>query len=90
MAGRYIWFSEISKAPYGYVMVAPYEAPDKRPIREVESRPPDDRLVEITQFADYDWDEQRTLNLSLPVMSMDSPMPGDYRTKEEMYQVLNT
>lgn len=69
--GKPILISEFSYPPYGYVMT-------------IDSKPPDDRLFEITHFAGYEYGELAELALDLPVLPVHTPFPGDYRTKEEI------
>jgi hypothetical protein len=66
-------FSEITYPPYGYVLSLKSLAPDKR-------------LYEITHFARYGYMDFRDIEMRPPVLPTDSPLPGDYRTKEQMYE----
>lgn len=63
--------NEITFPPYGYVLT-------------LNSNPPDQRLVEISRFADYSYYDRDTLHFDLPVLPTYLPVPGDYRTKEEI------
>jgi hypothetical protein len=66
--------SEITYPPFGYVMT-------------IDSPPTDDRLVEITHFARYEYDRATQVTLRLPTLPTHLPkLPGDYRTKEEIYR----
>ncbi len=65
--------SEITYPPFGYVMT-------------FNSKPPDERLYEITHFARYDIKEFQVMTLRLPVLPTYLAYPGDYRTKEEILQ----
>lgn len=63
---------EVTFPPYGYVMMVNGEdAPDKR-------------LVEITHFARYDFRAVEVAPLHLPVLPTHIPIPGDYRTQQEI------
>ncbi len=65
--------SEITYPPYGYVLT-------------LGTPPPDPRLVEITHFARFDYNEFAVLEMRLPVLPTHTFVPGDYRTKEEIYK----
>lgn len=64
-------FSEISFPPLGYVMC-------------IESDPPDDRLVDITFFAQYSYNEWNDVALNLPVLPVYTWVPGDFRSRDEV------
>lgn len=66
-----IVMSEITYPPFGYLLT-------------FNSAPPDNRLVEITHFADCRYDEFRVMTLKLPVLPTHLAYPGDYRTREEI------
>lgn len=63
--------SEMSYPPFGYVIT-------------VDSEPPDQRLIEITHFARYDYNEFAVIYLKPPLLQINTPYPADYRTKEEV------
>lgn len=63
--------SEINFPPYGYVMT-------------INSDPPDPKLIEITHFSRYDFNRFDTKAMRIPVLPTHSPLPGDYRSKEEI------
>jgi hypothetical protein len=65
--------SEISFPPFGYVMT-------------IDAPPPDRRLVEITHFARYGYNEFASMPLQLPVLPTHLWIPGDYRNKEEIIE----
>ena len=65
--------SEFSYPPFGYMMT-------------IDSDPPDNRLFEITHFAHYAYNEFKVMTLKLPVLPTHLAIPGDYRTKKEIYQ----
>jgi hypothetical protein len=52
----------------------------------LDSRPLDDRLFEITHFGRFGYNELAALPLQLPVLPTHTLIPGDYRTKEEIYR----
>lgn len=59
--------SEIAFPPYGYVMT-------------IDSPPPDERLVDITHFAFYRYDERAIVSLPLPLLETHLTwQSGDYR-----------
>jgi hypothetical protein len=66
--------SEISFPPFGYVLT-------------IDSPPPDPRLVEITHFARYKYDEWRDVWLRMPLLPVASWIPGDYRTLSEVVEI---
>jgi hypothetical protein len=68
---RYFNFSEITFPPFGYVMT-------------LGSEPPDPRLLEITFFSHYAYDDSRILELRPTVLPVETPLPGEYSTLEEI------
>ena len=64
-------FSELAFPPLGYVLT-------------FEAEPPDPRLIDISFFAKYHYDDFTTLNLRLPVLPVNSPYPADYRSPEDI------
>lgn len=64
-------FSAMNYFPYGYVMT-------------FDSSPPDTRLVEITHFSTYSYNEFKIMEIKLPVLATNSKFPLDYRTKEQI------
>ncbi len=71
--GKFSLLSEITYPPFGYVLT-------------INSEPPDNRPVEITHFARYDYNEFVVMPLQLPVLPTYLAIPGDYRTKEQIYK----
>ena len=71
--GKSTIISEITFPPFGYVMT-------------IDSEPPDQRLFEITHFARYSYSDFRVMTLQLPVLPTHVAIPGDYRTKAEIYR----
>lgn len=45
---------------------------------------PDGRLVNISSFSSYSYDDIRTFDLRLPVLPVHTAYPADYRTKREI------
>jgi hypothetical protein len=64
--------TEIAHPPYGYVLTLD------------GGRPLDRRLVEISHFASYEYDQEETVPLHLPVLPTHSMFGADYRTQEEI------
>jgi hypothetical protein len=63
-------FSEVTFPPLGFVLT-------------LNSSPPDDRLADVTYFADdFSYHEKRVLWLRLPVLPIYTFFPGDYRDRE--------
>ncbi|OJT16413.1 hypothetical protein BO221_50395 [Archangium sp. Cb G35] len=69
--GEDVSLSEISFAPFGYVMT-------------IDSPPPDERLCEITHFARYGAQEFTDVNLAIQALPIVTPMVGDYRSVKEV------
>jgi hypothetical protein len=63
--------SEIACIPLGYVM-------------SFGSKAPDYRLADISCFAKYRYDDYTSIPLRLPVLSVDSKFPADYRNREQI------
>ena len=63
--------SELSFPPLGYVLT-------------FDSELPDPRLVDISYFAKYRYDDLCSIELRLPVIPIDSPYPTDYRSRQEI------
>lgn len=68
-------FSEIASFPLGYVMT-------------INSPPPDSRLVDITFFSDYRFNDWKDVSLRLPVLPVYTAFPGDYRPREDIAALL--
>jgi len=62
-------FTEIAFPPFGYVL-------------SLDSAPPDPRLVDISFFANYRYNDWKDIALNIPVLPVYTPFPGDYRSKE--------
>ena len=65
--------SEIACIPLGYVMTFGSEAPDNQ-------------LVDISFFAKYRYDDYTPVALRLPILSVYSKFPVDYRNREQINQ----
>jgi hypothetical protein len=64
-------FSEISFPPFGYILAA-------------NSPPPDRRLVDISFFAQFGYNDWVDISLRLPVLPIYSWLPGDFRSRNEV------
>lgn len=64
-------FNEFSYPPWGYVLT-------------VGSVPPDERLVDITSFANFRYHDWKHISLSIPILPVFTPFPGDYRNREQV------
>jgi len=69
--GRVTALTEISYPPFGYVMT-------------LDTDPPDRRLLEISHFARYRYNDFRSMELKPPVLPTATYWPGDYRTRKEV------
>jgi hypothetical protein len=63
--------SELTFAPLGFVLV-------------LSSEQPDDRLVDISFFARYSYNDWTTLSLNLPSLPIYTYLPCDYRNRDEV------
>jgi hypothetical protein len=64
-------FAEIAFPPFGFVLTG-----DQKPIHPM--------LLDITFMGQYTYRLRQTLFLKLPVLPINTWLPGDYRTKEEI------
>lgn len=64
-------FSEVSFPPFGYLMC-------------IDSEPPDRRIVDISYFSEYGYNEYTDVTLRLPKLPVYTPIPGDYRGRDEV------
>lgn len=64
-------FSEFAFPPLGFILT-------------IDSYPPDNRLVDISYFARYDYNFFDIFHLKLPVLPTQFYLPGDFRTKEQI------
>jgi hypothetical protein len=67
-------FSEISFPPFGYILA-------------VDSPPIDSGLADITFFTESNATDWRDLHLRLPVRSVNSHFPGDFRARDEWEKI---
>lgn len=75
--GSHVLLSEITYPPFGYVMT--FENSDKR------NDPPDNRLIEISDFANYGYDEFDYREIKATSLETYFEFPGDYRSKNEIW-----
>lgn len=68
---EFITMCEIGYIPFGYLMT-------------INSRSPDARLFEITQFSKFNYNEFKIMILHPKVLPVHLALPGDYRTKKEI------
>jgi hypothetical protein len=68
--GSVIVSSEISFAPFGYVLTS-------------DSPPPDEGLTDITFFTQSGFQDYRDLHLMLPTRPVHGHFPADFRSREE-------
>lgn len=66
-------FSEISFVPFTYVMC-------------LDSTPPDKRLVDISFFANYGFNDWKDVQMRIPVLPIYTWIPGDYRSRETVLE----
>ena len=66
-------YSEISFPPFSYIL-------------SIESPPPEHEMLDITFFGNYGYDEFATLQLPIPMLSVYTPFPGDFRNREIVLQ----
>lgn len=68
-----IILSELAFPPFGFVMT-------------YNSSSPDDRLLDISHFAEYDYNHFDTFFLKTPILNTYLYLPGDYRTLDQIYK----
>lgn len=68
---RQCYFSEFTFPPLGYVMT-------------FDSFPPDNRLVDISDFSKFSFDESKEVILNPPLLDVYNWVPGDYRSRLEI------
>ena len=64
-------YSEISFPPWGYLMC-------------IDSPPPDKRLIDISFFNSYRYNDWKDLSLNIPILPVETWIPGDYRSRSEV------
>lgn len=65
--------NEIALAPIGYLMT-------------LGSVAPDERLVDISFFAGFGYNDWKDVWLNLPILPVYAPFPADYRTRDEVLE----
>ena len=70
-SGKRRMMSEVSFPPFGYLLT-------------LDSDPPDQRLGDISKFANYRYDDLIVIHMKLAVLPTHLIYPGDYRSKEEI------
>ena len=68
---RAFTLSEFAFPPFGFVLT--YNSPS-----------PDQRLIDISHFAEYNWSEERTLWIRMPVLPIYTFYPADYRSRDQV------
>lgn len=68
--GKTYVYSEIAFRPFTYVLT-------------LDSPPPDDRLVDLSHFATYAYNDWCDVALRLPILSVYTFFPGDFRDRAE-------
>lgn len=66
-------YSEISFPPFSYIL-------------SLDSPPPEHEMLDITFFGNDGYDEFVTLQLPVPMLSVYTPFPGDFRDRETVLQ----
>ena len=66
-------FSEISFPPWGYLLC-------------IDSPPPDRRLIDISFFGKYRYNDWKEISLNIPVLPVHTWIPGDYRSRSEVIE----
>ena len=74
-AGSYIE-AEVAIPPFGYCI--------SKPVRNMKSLANEQRLCDITWFAQFDYDIWTQVWLSIPMRETVEPLPLDYRSEEEV------
>lgn len=75
-AQRNSTYSEIVFPPFGYTMVFDH--------------PPDTRLLDISWFGKFGYNDYRAIPLQIPVLPAINYLPGDYRTQAEIDKAIET
>ncbi|MCX5727109.1 MAG: hypothetical protein NT030_08125 [Candidatus Saganbacteria bacterium] len=68
-------FSEISYPPVGYIM-------------SLKSEPPNKKMLDISFFARYSYNDWKHLSLRMPVLPVYTWIPADFRTREEVNKLI--
>lgn len=64
-------YSEVSFPPWGYLFC-------------IDSPPTDKRLIDISFFSGYGYNDWKEITLNIPVLPVETWIPGDYRSREEV------
>lgn len=67
-------YSETAFPPFGYIL-------------SVDGNSPDERLVDITHFSRYAYNDWVDVQLRLPVFNLYTWVPGDFRSKKEVLSI---
>jgi hypothetical protein len=73
-AGRHV-FAEVAFPPFGFILTG-----DEKPIYAT--------LLDITFMGQYQFFLHQTLFLKLPVLPVNTWLPGDFRTKKEIERTI--
>jgi hypothetical protein len=65
-------YSEVSFPPLSYIM-------------DLNGQPPEREMFDISFFAHSSFNDFRTLHLPMPVLSVYTHLPGDYRSGDEAW-----
>jgi hypothetical protein len=76
-SGKSRMMSEVSFPPFGYLLTLDSDSPDRR-------------LVDITGFTNYGYDDLAEIQMKLAVLPIHLLYPGDYRSKEEIERTRDT
>lgn len=69
-------YSEISFPPFSYVL-------------SLDSPPPEHSMLDISFFAKFGYNEFTTLQLPIPLLSIYTAFPGDFRNRETVLREAN-
>jgi hypothetical protein len=75
LSGKGNVFSELAYPSFGYVMT-------------FDKKIPDNRLVDITFFKNYKYNQWLDIPLKMFVLPVYTRMPGDYRSEEEVKKTI--
>ncbi len=73
LSGEINAISEFNYPPYGYVIT-------------LDSKQPDNRLFDITHFAEYNYSSYREMPMNLRTLESHTIYPADYRNKKKLMQ----
>lgn len=69
-------YSEISFPPFSYIL-------------DLNRQAPDQEMLDISFFSRYGYDDYQALHLPMPVLSIYTPIPGDFRSREEVVSAVS-